>query len=340
MWGSKSARFTDWKPGDQLVFIVEKAIAGVAQVSGEPFISKTPVWSNGLYPHRIPLKFTHVIPREARLPLLGKVRDLITGVWGTKYGWAILNQMALIGEPARQLLAEIATRPNSLQEYLPKLDALIADAAMLRNSGPQKKRGKIAKAEEASYRSEHATKAEDTDHTRYQNALKRLGKLTGCSVWVAANDRSKTFKGKALGEDCLKLLPNLGLNKEAMGKVSLIDVIWLQQNAPVYAFEVESTTQVFSGLLRMSDLLSLVPALNVKLFIVAPKIRESKVLNELSRPTFRKIGLSDYCRFVRAEELESLLVKVEGLGGHVQPSVLDTIAVELPTELSDDVENL
>jgi hypothetical protein len=53
-----------------------------------------------------------------------------------------------------------------------------------------------------------------------------------------------------------------------MQKIALIDDIWVQQNAPVYAFEVETT-----------------------------KARESKVMAELSRPTFKKIGLSNCCHF-------------------------------------------
>ena len=86
---------------------------------------------------------------------------------------------------------------------------------------------------------------------------------------------------------------------------------------------------------RMSDLLTVVPALNLKLLIVAPRAREAKVMPELARPTFKKIGLSGHC-FLPAEELKALVSKIEHLGGHTQPSVLDTKAVELQTELSDN----
>jgi hypothetical protein len=33
VWGSKKARFKDWKIGDHLAFIIDKSIAGLAQVS-------------------------------------------------------------------------------------------------------------------------------------------------------------------------------------------------------------------------------------------------------------------------------------------------------------------
>jgi hypothetical protein len=335
-WGSKSARFSDWREGDYLMFIVDKAVAGIAKVDGPPFVSKTPVWSNGLYPHRIRLKFTQVIAPDNRPPILGRIRDVLTGLWGTRYGWAILNQMAVTGDPAKLLLDEVKKRPNSLKETIGKIEVLIDQAAALRRTPT--KQSKAAKIEGPKLNETSETtgsKSEETAHTRYQYALIRLGKITGCAVWVAVNDHGKKCKGRRLGEESIKALPNLGLSKEAMQKIALIDVIWVQQNAPVYAFEVETTTQVFSGLLRMSDLLALVPALNLKLLIVAPRAREAKVMAELARPTFKKIGLSDYCRFLPAEELEALVSKIEDLGGHIQPSVLDTKAVELPTELSD-----
>ena len=56
VWGSKSARFSDWQVGDYLAIIVEKQIAGLAEVCGEPFTSQQKVWDNGLFPNRIPIK--------------------------------------------------------------------------------------------------------------------------------------------------------------------------------------------------------------------------------------------------------------------------------------------
>ncbi|MCW4017449.1 MAG: hypothetical protein NWF00_02000 [Candidatus Bathyarchaeota archaeon] len=83
----------------------------------------------------------------------------------------------------------------------------------------------------------------------------------------------------------------------------------------------------------MSDLVSVVPALNVKLYIVAPKERRGKVGSELTRPTFLRIGLNDFCKFVTIEELNNLLSKVEGFGGHIQPTILDKIAVGFGEEI-------
>jgi hypothetical protein len=55
--------------------------------------------------------------------------------------------------------------------------------------------------------------------------------------------------------------------------IELIDVLWLQGDAIIAAFEVEHTTAIYSGLLRMSDLVSMQPNIKIDLFMVAPDQR-------------------------------------------------------------------
>ncbi len=342
LWGSKSARFKNWNPGDRLVVIVGKAIAGLAEVSGAPYISKQRVWDNGVFPHRIPVKFPHVILPENRPPVLGEIRDALTSTWGPKYGWGILNQSVLPDSAAATILKSIQSCPNDLARIQANLEQYLAEASLQREllsrpKGkvhlPKQDNGKLTIVEETI-----GSKAEESAHTRAQGVLVRLGKVAGCSVWIAQNDRNRVYRGKKLGEGCLKSLPNLGLNEEATSRIAVIDIIWVRQNLPVCAFEVETTTSVYSGLLRMSDLLALVPLLRVKLYIVAPKERQNKVLAELARPTFQKIGINEFCRFIPAEDLESLLEKLVNLEGHVQPSIVDTIAVQLEEEVQSELE--
>jgi len=46
----------------------------------------------------------------------------------------------------------------------------------------------------------------------------------------------------------------------------------------------------------------------------------------LTRPTFQKIGLNEYCKFISVEELQKLLTRVADLQGHIQPTIIDRIA--------------
>lgn len=339
LWGSKSARFKDWRQGDYLTFIVDNSFTALAEVVGKPFQSKQKIWDKDLYPHRIPLKFIHVLANNHRVPILGEVRDSLTSAWGPRYGWGILNQQVLTDIAAETIIKAIRLRHNSLSSFESNIEQLLSEAKQQKEIMPKEKRKRGRPRKEVLKEEEvFITKEEESIHSKVQATLIKLGKITGCSVWVASNDRKRIFQGKPLGEGCLKSLPNLGLNEEATRRISLIDTIWIRQNAPVCAFEVETTTSVYSGLLRMADLLSVVPALNLKLFIVAPNERQERVLSELSRPTFRKIGLNDFCKFIPAEELDNLLDKAEGLEGHVQPTIVDTIAIEVEEDTDESVE--
>lgn len=334
LWGSKASRFGDWQKGDYLAFIVNKALAGLAIVDGKPFRSNEVIWDNGLFPYRIAIKFVHILKKDQRVPILGSVRDVLTSAWGTRYGWGILNQQILENQHAEILVSAITSRPNNLTQTETNLITLLPDAKQERELLQKQKTLIQAKSKEKVLlpTEEFESREEESLHSQAESALIRLGRATGCSVFVASNDRNRIFQGKPLGEDCLEDLPSLGLNEEAVRRICLIDVIWIIKNSPVCAFEVETTTSIYSGLLRMSDLLSVIPSLKISLYIVAPKNRQDRVGAELTRPTFQKIGLNEYCKFIPVEELQRLLSKIEGLAGHIQPTIIDTIAVMFEEE--------
>ncbi len=152
-----------------------------------------------------------------------------------------------------------------------------------------------------------------TQHTEIQYSLLCLGIDMGLDVWVAKNDRSRTWNGQILGTlpRMVSELPTQ-FNDATNRTIELIDVLWLKGNSIVAAFEVEYTTSVYSGLLRMSDLLSLQPNLDINLYLVAPDERRSKVQQEIFRPTFelREKPLSKVCGFLA---FSNLVEKVEGI---------------------------
>ena len=160
--------------------------------------------------------------------------------------------------------------------------------------------------------SEEVVAARATAHTEIQHRLLRLGAEMGMEVWVARNDRSKVCNGDTLGNlsGMVEELPTQ-FNEATNRTIELIDVLWLKGNSIVAAFEVECTTAVYSGLLRMSDLLSLQPNLNISLYIVAPGDRKAKVEQEILRPTFmlRQRPLADICGFLAIDELAD---KIDG----------------------------
>ena len=142
------------------------------------------------------------------------------------------------------------------------------------------------------------------DHTHVQWLLAKVGRQLGCRVWIAANDQRRRWGGEPLGSLSVPALPSLGLSPDSQRIVSLIDVVWLTGvNQVVAAFEVEHTTSIYSGLLRMADLATLSPNLSFPLYVVAPASRLPRVRRELMRPAFRALALDRRCRFFSSEAL-------------------------------------
>jgi hypothetical protein len=152
-----------------------------------------------------------------------------------------------------------------------------------------------------------------TRHTEIQYHLLKLGAELGLDVWVARNDRSKAYQGESLGAmpNMLNELPTQ-FNEATNRTIELIDVLWLKGNTILAAFEIEATTSVYSGLLRMSDLLALQPNLDLALYLVAPDERRAKVQQEIARPTFayREKPLPKVCGFI---PFGGFMEKVEGI---------------------------
>lgn len=152
---------------------------------------------------------------------------------------------------------------------------------------------------------EIADEDEAVTHSQIQLLLAQIGQKLGCKVWIASNDRNRTVDGERLGDYSLnELPPYIVADPDAQRIIELIDVLWLKGNRGLAAaFEIEHTTSIYSGLLRMSDLLTLQPNLAFPLYIVTSVNRIAKVKRELSRPTFQTLQLHENCGFFSHEEL-------------------------------------
>lgn len=68
----------------------------------------------------------------------------------------------------------------------------------------------------------------------------------------------------------------------------MIDVLWLdQQGNIICAFEVEKSTSIYSGILRLYDLALTMKEHESKFFLVAPNKREKEIKAQLLRPSFQ-----------------------------------------------------
>jgi len=129
---------------------------------------------------------------------------------------------------------------------------------------------------------------EENEHSEMQYLLAKLGGELGYKVWIARNDHSKQRKGIALGALSIKKLPQACLSDDVFKTVSLIDVIWLGDSGEfVGAFEVEKSTSIYSGILRLHDLATSMVEGNCNLYLIAPNKREREIQAQLLRPSLQ-----------------------------------------------------
>ncbi len=152
----------------------------------------------------------------------------------------------------------------------------------------------------------------DRTHTEIQCWLRDLGLALGYRVWIAANDRNRLHEGARLGEGCLDNLPPALASGAGAESIRLIDVLWLDPvtDRVTAAFEVEHSTTIYSGVVRMLDLaLSGEFHPSLALFLVAPDSREGDVRAQLQRPAFSRIADLNV-RYLPYSELEQHRVAI------------------------------
>ncbi|BEV46458.1 hypothetical protein CRBSH125_26410 [Afipia carboxidovorans] len=160
---------------------------------------------------------------------------------------------------------------------------------------------------------------------RMQASLARVGAEMGFRIWIPKSDRQKILQQitEDLHPSFLSILP-LNYDETTLKTIEQIDVIWLKGRSMARAFEVEHTTAVYSGLLRMADLLALQPNMDIRLHIVAPDDKREKVLREIKRPVFSLLDrgpLYESCSYVSYEGLREI-AKIEHLS-HMSDSIME-----------------
>lgn len=160
---------------------------------------------------------------------------------------------------------------------------------------------------------------------KIQATLARVGAEMGFKIWVPRSDKA-TILGEISSDLHAAFLDALPLNYDdtTLKTIEQIDVIWLKGRSMARAFEVEHTTAIYSGLLRMADLLALQPNMDIRLHIVAPDDKRDKVLREIKRPVFSLLDrgpLYESCSYLPYESVKEL----SGMKylGHMSDSIIE-----------------
>ena len=333
------------KPNDYLLCYLTgiSRWIGILEVTGEPFQDSSRIWSDWEFPSRVKVRVAAGLTPETAVPVvemwnaLSIFRDLKNpnrwsgpfraspAKWKKQDGEAVV---AAVLEAERNPVErpvdprKLAHRPKALRSSVGTVTLPESE-----DDEPEEPEAVEVEAGEAA--------REPTVHTQMQYQLLKLGSDMGLDVWVARNDKSREWRGK-LFSDVPRLRTSLPHQFDTVTNriVEMIDVLWLSGPAVVAAFEIESTTSIYSGLLRMADLLALQPNLNIPLFLVAPEDRRSKVITEINRPTFSRLNppLVDVCRYISFESLSAKMAEVSSFVRYLKPGFLQGISESCEVE--------
>lgn len=318
-------------PGDFFICYITgiSRFIGILEVESEVFIDRTPLWEDEEFPVRFKVKLIHKLEPLTAIPVktLAKQLSIFSNLENPK-AWtgffrgspALFNQDdALIIENAiKKAIESPVERPFDERKLVQR---------------PKKtyksKLGVVTIPDTAGDSELEVEYIEKTTHEEIQYMLLKLGSDMNLDVWVARNDLNKEFGGKQF-RDIPRLRSALPrqFDDATNRTIELIDVLWLQGDAIVAAFEVEHSTAIYSGLLRMSDLVSMQPNIKLDLYLVAPDDRREKVINEINRPTFAKLKppLPKICKFIAYSKLKKEIVKLGSAMKFLKPEFIETVS--------------
>jgi predicted RNA-binding protein len=303
---------------------------GVLEVTSAPFRDSSPIWKDEDFPCRLKVKPVVALTPETAVPIhelrerLSMFRDMKSPIaWTGHFRGSPSKWKACDGDAVLEALLEASKNPVTRP----------VDPAKLARR-PRPLRAKIGSvtvpaSDQASMPTETEVVKEPSEHAEVQFLLLRLGGDLGFDVWVASNDRSREVRGQRFADlPRLKTELPIQFDDATNRTIELIDVLWLKGNKIEAAFEIESTTSIYSGLLRMSDLVAMQPNLNIPLYLVAPDERREKVIEEANRPTFSRLSppLSQVCRFIPISGLREYLKQAEAYIRYMKPDFLEELS--------------
>jgi hypothetical protein len=327
------------KPGDRFICYMTKLSRwiGVLEVVSESFTDESPLFYTDGDPFVVRFKVRTLawLPKDKTVPIHDKkvwealsfTRDCepSSSVWTGKVRTS-LNRLS--NEDGAFLESLILGQRDAGEAY--PIDEDEFQRLILRQIHRTDKVVTVAVPEDDPIGEVGGTSGEPArESIKIQALLARCGEKMGFRIWLPKSDRMAVLREWTAEDGSLIEILPLNYDETTLKTIEQIDVLWLKGRSIARAFEVEHTTAIYSGLLRMADLLALQPNMNIRLHIVAPVERREKVFTEIRRPVFsllEKGPLSESCTFLSYDSVREL----SGLK-HLEHTS-DTVLVEYEEE--------
>lgn len=308
-------------PGDKFICYCTRIqrFIGVLEVESKPFVDNEPIFTEGEDPFVLRFKVKPLVwlPLDKSIPIHEEV------VWknlsftkglendSNKWTYMVFSSPRLWPKEDCEFLEKLLLEQKEKQIEYPFSES---DQKKLRTSkikigGKKEVTVTVPDDDEPETQEEPITAEDIRNSIKAQAKLAEIGEKLGFKIWLPMNDRARVLEVWNPQENSLLEDLPLVFDDTTLKTIRNIDVLWIKRRSIVRAFEVEDTTSIFSGILRMADLLALQPMLDIKIHIVAPINRKDAVIKQITRPVFavmEKGPLSELCSFISYDSLEEL----------------------------------
>lgn len=330
------------RPGDKLICYITRISRwiGVLEINSACFIDTTPLFApeNDPYCIRFQVKESVWLKPQQAVPMtesicwdhLSFTRNLTRG--SSEWTVAVRRNLKLLSDEDGGYLEQMLIEQRDCPAVFPWTER---DEKKMQPGWVNSGEGLISVSvpdDEADV--DAPQEARDT-HAGMQAMLAEIGERMNMRIWIPRADRASVLRlwTPASPNTLLSELP-LNFDSVMMRIIESIDLLWIQNVAIRRAFEVEHTTSVYSGLLRMADLISLQPNLSIETHIVAEGRRRDKFIHEIRRPVFTMLEqgrMRSCCSFLSYESVKQVydLPYLQ----HTRESILDEYA-----EYAEDTE--
>lgn len=324
-------------PGDRFICYCTRIqrFIGLLEVESKSFIDETPIFTKTEDPFKLRFKVKTIVwlPLEKGIPIhddslwnnLSFTKDLSKD--STNWTYMVFSSPRKWPKSDCKFIEnKLIEQLNSQNEYtFNEKDIKKLKTAKIRISSKKEITVSIPDDEDERIELEKPAKTkEQRESIKIQAKLSQIGEKLGFKIWLPRSDISRVLKiWKPENESLLEDLP-LVFDDTTLKTIRNIDILWIKRRSIVRAFEVEDTTSIYSGILRMADLLSLQPMLDIKIHIVAPNSRRDAVFQQITRPVFavmEKGPLSELCSYISYDSIYEL--SKERRLEHMTDTILD-----------------
>lgn len=309
------------RPGDKLICYVTKLSrwVGVLEVTSNYFINDSPIFTPTSDPFvvRFNVKPNVWLTLDKSIPVDEEISwtklSFTRNLPKKSLAWTgmVRGSLRKLDDKDGEYLEKILlTQSNVATAYeLDESDQKKLKAPTVKTQDSKQVTVSIPENEETTTTTVTQQQSTQRDSIKVQALLAEIGERMNLKIWLPRSDRQRVLEVWTPKTHCLLEQLPLNYDDATLKTIENIDVLWIRGRSIVRAFEVEHTTSIYSGILRMADLMALQPNLNISAHIVAPIDRKDKVLQEISRPVFaflEKGPLSESCTFVSYESIQEL----------------------------------